>query len=172
MLGPGGGRGRGAAALRAETRHILLLAAGAGGEGKMSEVKLQPGPGVAEVAEVDSVDSLQPLWLRFVTTLSTDHLTAPPPALTLTPLPPAPDTGWRWSCDSCEHCTLSQAARPTPPRPARPNTAQPPSLQQYWQHRHQDPGHRAMGTPVISVISCIALLFMHIPSQPPLCCPL
>ena len=39
-------RRHGDTALRAEARHILLLAAGAGSQGEMSEVKLQPGPGV------------------------------------------------------------------------------------------------------------------------------
>ena len=81
----------------------------------MSEVKLQPGPGVTRAGGVDSVDTGTVWSLRgsdHVSILSTDHLTAPPRALTLTAC-----TGWRWSCDSCELCTLSQAARPTPPRP-------------------------------------------------------
>ena len=145
---------------RAETRATSSCCQlGRGGQGEMSEEKLQPGPGVTRAGGVDSVDTGTVCSLcgsDHVSILSTDHLTAPPRALTLTAC-----TGWRWSCDSCELCTLSQAARP--------NTAQPPSLQQYWQHRAQDPGHPDMETPVISVISCIALLFMHTPSPPPLC---
>ena len=122
----------------------------------MSEVKLQPGPGVTRAGGVDSVDTGTVCSLRgsdHVSILSTDNLTAPAPALTLTL------TLCTGGGGAVTH--VNSAHFHKQPAPPRPNTAQPPSLQQYWQHRHQDPGHSDMETPVISVISCIALLSMH-----------
>ena len=69
------------------------------------------------------MDSLQPLWLRFVTTLSTDLLTAPPPALTLTPLPLTQTGGGAVTHVNTAHFHK----QPAPPRPAQPAPT-PPSL--------------------------------------------
>ena len=52
MLGPEGGRGK-----SRDQSHILLLLLGRGSQGEMSEVKLQPGPGVTRAGGVDSVDT-------------------------------------------------------------------------------------------------------------------